>query len=255
MKTASSANWKRIAALICVAGLGVATALLAEDPVRRNPNPEEGAAQFNENLDAHFAACLILSNQNEVTIARLAEQRTKNPEVKKFAEKLQKDHQQFIGDLDRFAGAYGFPGRMPPENEDDANKRHAMSVAQQRLGHAGQTPVMEPGQRLTVALFAMSPHEMHLQIKREIADECLLSAEDELRTKEGREFDACFVGMQMGAHMYLLDVLKVFERHASPALQKVLRKDRETTQTHLDQSRELMKNIGQHETRTTAKSQ
>jgi hypothetical protein len=40
--------------------------------------------------------------------------------------------------------------------------------------------------------------------------------------------------MQLAAHMKVIDVLKVFERHASPELARVFENGRETAQKHLD---------------------
>jgi predicted outer membrane protein len=241
MRTPVARQWNRITVLTCIAGLVAAGMLLAEDPaVRRAAPTPQTAARRGENLDQLFAGCVILTNQNEINVAQLAEQRTKSPEVKKFAETLQHDHQQFLGDLEQFAGNWNFKGRQSA-NVSDANERRAAPQQRQAANQPG-----------TVATAAGSCHDKLLQIRREVADECLASARRELSGKEGREFDACFIGMQLGMHMYVVDELKVLERHASPELQQTLRKGRETAQQHLDRAKEIMKDIDAGETRTTA---
>ncbi len=81
------------------------------------------------------------------------------------------------------------------------------------------------------------------QIKEELADTCLASAQQELQEKKGADFDNCYVGMQIGAHMKMIDTLKVFERHATPELQQVLRKGLQTSQKHFDEAKRLMKGL------------
>ena len=81
-------------------------------------------------------------------------------------------------------------------------------------------------------------------------------AQRELHDKKGSEFDTCYMGMQLGAHMQMLDQMKVFEKHATPELQQVLRKDRETLQNHFDQAKRIMKGLdGVHTARRDSDSQ
>jgi predicted outer membrane protein len=89
-----------------------------------------------------------------------------------------------------------------------------------------------------------------MQIKHEIADQCLASTRRELESKSGSEFDECYVGMQVGAHMKMADALTVLERHASPELQPVLRKGLETVRTHLDHAKKVKKSLDEGGERT-----
>src|SRR5688500_14080810 len=52
-------------------------------------------------LDKFFVSCLRSDNQGEVTIAKLAETKASNPEVKAFAQQMVKDHTDFLAKLDR----------------------------------------------------------------------------------------------------------------------------------------------------------
>lgn len=233
---------------------------------RRNParaQPQRDAAQ-TENLDAHFAACLILSNQNEIASARLAEQRTKSPEVKKFAQAMEKDHEKFIAALEEVAGnpfhdrrttsASSSETRRDARTEDSANDRSAADDADRtgrQAAPAARTGVRKNGTGKGPAAASTPATDIHLQIKQEIADECLASTQRELSSKEGREFDACYIGIQLAAHMLMIDELKVLERHASAALKPVLRQGLETAQEHLSQAKQIMKDIENRETAST----
>lgn len=232
---------------LALGAMGVlTTGLFAQEPRPAAPpgtQPAAGRSQ-HKNLDSHFAACLVLQNQNEIAVAKLAEQRSKSPEVKKFAQMLQKDHQQFLGDVEKFGGTQ-FRDRRPAASTASGEEPKAQPSPARAATNPAQSA--RPGQA------AAADDDQHLQIKREIADECIASAQRELSSKEGREFDACFVGMQIGMHQMLVDELKVLERHASAELQPTLKKGRESAQSHLERAKEIMKDIDRGDTRTTAK--
>jgi len=73
---------------------------------RRAPG-SGGRTSYNETmqqqLDSDIAECLILENQNEVALAKLAASKTQNDDVKKFADMLEKDHSAMISKLQKFA--------------------------------------------------------------------------------------------------------------------------------------------------------
>ncbi len=53
------------------------------------PEPEPAAAALN---DAHIAAIVVAANQVDIDNGKLALEKSKNPEVKKFAERMVTDH-------------------------------------------------------------------------------------------------------------------------------------------------------------------
>jgi len=77
-------------------------------------------------------------------------------------------------------------------------------------------------------------------IHREIAEECLKSSKKELGQKEGHEFDQCYMGMQIAAHMHMLDELKVFKNHTSGELQQDIEESIDTTESHLKHAKKIM---------------
>ncbi|MGQ0636594.1 MAG: DUF4142 domain-containing protein [Planctomycetaceae bacterium] len=233
-----------------------AAILVAEDRPGEQPRKAvAGAPTQAGGLDSHFAACLVLANQNEISIAKFAEQRAKDNDVKQFAQKLQKDHQQFLKELERFAGS-DFRDRTDADISQPADRARAQAPATTAAPvETQQRPATAAGQRPQPPVRSGGPEgdlaQTFLQIKREIADECRASAHRELSSKQGKEFDACFVGMQIGAHWAMVDELKVLERHASPELQALLRKGRESAQMHLDHAKKLMKDVDARETAAT----
>ncbi len=92
--------------------LAVGTAIgLAATLVGQEPRPERYQANkpvINEpwqsgNVDGRLAQCILGDNQGEITLGKLAEERAKDKDVKQFAEKMVRDHEQFGQQLDKFA--------------------------------------------------------------------------------------------------------------------------------------------------------
>ncbi len=79
-------------------------------------------------------------------------------------------------------------------------------------------------------------------IKKDMSEECFTMASKELEGKEGAKFDECFIGMQLAGHMHMLTQLKVYEKHSTGEFKRVLGDAIETTQDHLDQAKDLIKN-------------
>jgi len=205
-------------------------------------------------MDAEFAACLVLENQNEIAAAKLAEDRTESGQVKKFARMLQTDHEKFIGELERFGGQQyrnRVKDQIDSRSEDQRSETEAQANQQKEAyGKTGTQRSNAPG--TATAAGAAAPHSTHLQIRQEVADECLTSTRRELSDKKGSAFDACYVGMQIAGHLRMVDELKVLERHASRELQPVLKQGRTKAEEHLQKAKELMKELEKEQEAHTA---
>lgn len=193
--------------LVAVCGIAV-----AQDANKAKPS--------HEKIDDHIAACLTLANQNEIALAKTAEEKSSNQEVKSFAQQLEQDHTKFMSQVTKFGGNE-FRSR-------DTSARREETSAKPRPNDQAK---------------GESQDQVQMQIKRELADECLASTQRELSQKSGREFDECYVGIQIAAHMQMVSELKVLQRHASPELAAVLKEGQTTAQKHLDHAKQLMKNL------------
>jgi predicted outer membrane protein len=208
-------------------------------------------------VDGYLAHGVALENDNEIMLAKFAQTRAEGKDVIKFAETMEKDHEQFARDLEKFAGNMGTRRHRQEkrEGEEGATRSGATGeAAAPRVKRREAVPPQGqaiPGQPAPGGQPAAPPTQAHpqsgplgnvfVQIKEELADECLSSAQRELQEKKGAKFDHCYLGMQLAAHMKMIDTLKVFEQHATPELQRVFQKGRETAQKHFDHAKELMK--------------
>jgi len=157
--------------------------------------------------DQEIAACIYGEAANEIEIAKLAESKAQNEEVRNFAQQMVKDHT---------------PGR-------DEMKQQAGPLAadnsQQRREQAGR---------------ASSGGQLDwVSIKKEIGQQCLASTKQELSSKQGPDFDKCFMGQQIGAHMKVVDELKVLRNYASQELAQKLDKELQMAQHHLQMAKQI----------------
>ena len=78
-----------------------------------------------------------------------------------------------------------------------------------------------------------------VELKQRLGQKCLESARAEMEKKSGADFDRCYLGQQLGAHMMVLDTLEVFKEYASPDLRRVIDEGITTTQHHLKMVKDL----------------
>ena len=78
-------------------------------------------------------------------------------------------------------------------------------------------------------------------IHEQIGKKCLELFEADLKQKDGTQFDKCYIGQQIGAHMHVLAELEVIRSHVSPELAAVLDKGIETTKSHLEHAQKIAK--------------
>jgi putative membrane protein len=221
--------------------------------VQQNQPASNGAT---ENHDAFLADWLIIDNNNEIAMAELAAQKAGSDQVKQFAQKMIADHQKLNEQLMRFAGNKAPREESAQRSNPATNEQNRQQAQNNAAPRANQS---EP-QRRTVARVTdqgeipgqnsgqARSHGGVLGLKREIADQCLASARKELDGKSGKEFDECYMGMQIGAHMYVVDAMAVFQRHASPELRQVIAAGEQTAEGHL----QMAKNFMQHERQDAA---
>jgi predicted outer membrane protein len=207
----------------------MATNLMAQDRTQQYEadKPVIGRVQQAgaNSADSQLASCLIVDNQGEIALGKLAQQKSKDNDVKQFAEKMVQDHTQFMKQLEQFAGA----------QDGNANMN-----ATGPLQGAGSTDRAVPGAMMQ----PMGGQALNfVALKQEIGKKCLEMTEREMQQKEGSQFDKCYIGQQIGAHMQVLATLEVVRNQASPELASVLDKGIETTKTHLEHAQKLAKSL------------
>jgi predicted outer membrane protein len=181
--------------------------------------------------DHIFAGCLIVDNQGEVALGKLAEQKAKDNDVKQFAQRMVQDHTQFMQELEKFAGQQGATNESRVGENRTGPETGATTATTDRVPTGSTTQAMG------------NEHINIVQLKQEIGQKCLEMARQDLDQKQGTEFDKCYIGSQIPMHMEVLATLEVFRNQASPELASVLDKGIQTTKSHLDEAKKIAKSL------------
>jgi len=248
MRTSISRKVSIAGAILSLALISVVVAQQAQPPAARQPafpptaqprQPAEGQAQWNPQNDHIIVQWLMVDNQGEIELAKLAGEKSQSSDVKKFATMMTQDHGDFLSALQQLNQRAGGPAGQRP-----AQGNFAAPGAAPPAGNApGAAAPINPAPTSSVGARPAGGLDM-VTFKHELGKQCLASAKDELGHKEGKEFDQCYMGMQTAAHMHMLDTLKVFQRHASPQLADLLKGAIETTEDHLDHAKKMIKDFG-----------
>jgi putative membrane protein len=81
--------------------------------------------------DKKFLAMAAQSDQNEIALSNLAEQKATNPAVKAFAEKMVTEHTKMTSDMKPFADSWGLtpPSGPDADHQNELNKLNGLSGA------------------------------------------------------------------------------------------------------------------------------
>lgn len=174
--------------------------------------------------DRQFAHCLMIDNQGEIAVAEFALENATSPEVKEFAQMMVSEHNEFLDRLREFAG----------EEAAASNESRRDEVAE------GAASATESDGGIDLLAF-----------KKELGEQCIATLKRELGAKQGPEFDRCYMGQQVGAHLHMWDSLTVLEKHASGEFKDLLAEGKETTEKHLKHAKQILK---QEETKVASRS-
>ncbi|MDZ4780298.1 MAG: DUF4142 domain-containing protein [Planctomycetia bacterium] len=217
----------------------------------------EGRREANTK-DAMFATCLAIDNSAEIQVAEFAAQRLQNDQAKQFAQQMVRDHQAMLEKLGQFGAKEVNLSATNAKSDQPADVNVRAGAGQADVNVQVDEPNGE--QRRTERREARTERRESneadfVAIKREIAQECIRSAQEELAAKPANEVDRCYMAAQVFSHQHMLVGLKVLERHASPEMKETLAQAAQTTEQHLNHAKEILKSLdSQHHGDTPATS-
>lgn len=188
----------------------------------------QGAEARGGDLSQQIASCLVLGNQEEVALAQIAQKQAEHPEVKKFAAHMIEQHQQAVTKLEQ---------AVP-------------QVAGLMLGAAGG---QAPQQGRSAATAGNQSPE--LELAKSIKQQCLELTQKEMEGKQGAEFDKCYIGQQIGAHVGMLAQLRGSKTFANPELQAVIAEGEQMAAKHLEEAKKIMAQLDNAKAQSPRKSQ
>jgi predicted outer membrane protein len=215
--------------------------------------PSQGPGQAHPMVtEQSIAACLAIANQEEITIAKWASEKTKNKDVKEFAKHLIDDHEAFLKKLQRFTPeaqnttletASAESGAAQPGRVQQAGAQQPQQgQAQQAQAQPQQRPVQQTAGQQPQQGPQGAPIDL-VRLDREIAQQCLSAAKKKMGEKDSDKFDACFVGHQLAKHEAMKTKLEVLQRHVSGEFAQVLADGSKAVDKHLKDAEKLMDDL------------
>jgi len=199
--------------------------------------------------DQQIAACLYGANRNEIELSRLAQDKASSEAVREFAAMMVKDHSPVLEKLQAAAGplvSAQAPSRREPRAKDESEAPAAAPSATRAPAGAGPADIGLPGAPPTNRLDWVAIH-------KQIADQCLASTKADFQRKEGAEFDQCYMGHQIMAHMKVLDEIKVLRNQASAELRKDLDESSQMASHHLEEAKKIADGLKSQDTKRVSR--
>ena len=195
---------------------------------------------------------LIKSNEAEIELAKLAQQKSDNQEVKQFAQMLIQDHQALNQTLKQHAG----------NSQSGQSQTHQSTTGQSQTGQSqtgnnastGNQPATHSqttSDRMTQWGTQTVPKEL-CQIGEQAYDNALKMTKEMLNNYEGQDFNMAFLGQQTVAHTILLAELQAIESNGPQTLQPIVQQASSKVQMHLEKTKQLAKKF--EDDRTNAQS-
>ena len=223
-------------------------------------------------VDHAITAHLLLGNLEELQLNQFALDRAQNDQVKEFAQMMLRDHQQAVQQIRQLApelagvgenlgaggaatgastsGAAGhtMPGgaaggtntttTVAGHTTGDVTPGGSNAGGSPTSGFAGGAMPGEPTAGPDGALMGQL-----LAWHQAVAQQCVALQQRELSQKQGAEFDRCFMGGQIAAHLGMLAKLQASEQFASPQLRQLCTQMSQTVQQHLDHAKQIAKSL------------
>ena len=222
-----------------------------QSPATKNASTRTGQST-QQDADPILISWLLIDNKNEVALARIAVKRAQNADVKQFAQKMIDDHSKMVDGLKK---ARGGEAQTDKDAGDDVSREGRPDTSKADRG------TQEPSERAADANARRQDSDVggtrvagsfdHLQLMRDLGQKCQQSATEMLQKKQGAEFDRCYMGMQIAAHVKAEDMLEVFRSYASPTLRSSLEKNLTTVKQHKEEAMKIVKQL-ENEWKTAA---
>lgn len=227
----------------------------------RNADEEKLDRRSDKAVSEYYAGKLMLMDQSTIQLAKLAEERSTNAQIKEFAKMLIEEHTKCseklresapdvveITEVDslvvtRAAGYRGSPDSNDKTNTVDKPDQPATNPEQK--ADVSEKPVGDPNER-DVKKRARTAHEMStlhqvLAIDREATRNYMQSSSDMLEKYQGQDFDMGFLGFTIGSHTWALAELKALDSVGDEKFQKLIADATMKVEQHLSKAQELSK--------------
>jgi predicted outer membrane protein len=185
-----------------------------DDPVRGDTTtPVVQDVEQSQVVQEQLAYGLALCHEQEIELARLALEKSQQPGVRDFAQKMERDHTRMLGELKRF---------LP---KDQADERARTGAAAEARGFEQRHP------------------NTMMHIHKQAAANKLHLTRQMLEKYEGHEFNMGYVGQQMMAHVEMLAALDAMKAFGSEEFRKAVGDGITASEEHFKMAQMLSRDL------------
>lgn len=187
-----------------------------------------------------IAKKLIMANKAEIELAQMAKQKSKNPQLSQFADKMITDHRQLNEKLQQFQASSDKSDKSAKPEKSES--KFSVARPNTRISPAGQ----QTGNRQT----SNQQSQMSDKIPQELCNimdkagaNALTMTKEMLQNYDGEEFEMAFVGHQVVAHMMMLAELKAIESEELDQISQIAGQAATKTEQHLEELKAIAKDL------------
>lgn len=215
---------------------------------QRQPGQERQVRGQTGQLDEKLAAWLACGNRAEVELGQLATEKATHPQVRQFAQRMVQEHSQLLQQLKQINPEIEMPDASQQGGQRFGQQTQQPGQPGQQPGQSGQRQPGQLGQQAQQRI-GQTQHgtgdatDQLMEIGKKAAERKVELTKTYLQDKQGEEFDKCYIGSQIAAHIAMLAELEAMEDAGSPQLQQIVSKASQSTQQHLQEVQQIAQTL------------
>ncbi len=176
-----------------------------------------------------LAQKLNKANKGEIELAKLAQQKSDEPEIKQLTETIISDHSQLNKQLEQFCQSNSTDRSAKSSTENSTEKRSSTTEAKSDRTAASSVNRSDS---------PMVPREL-CQLMEKACDNSLQMTKQMLEQYDGQDFTMAYLGQQIVAHTMMLAELKAIESDGPESLHSIAQAAIKKTENHLEKAKQL----------------
>lgn len=217
---------------------------------RRTLRGETAQSEAAGNVVPSLAMLLALGNRAEIELSQLAVEKTQNPQVREFAQKMIQDHTQYLTKLKKFNPQIPDPAqlRSAQATQREGGQPGAAQTPQRVTQAGGATPRDGEVEQTGFDRAAGGQHQHAMvAIFKDACETKLQMTKESLAKLEGQDFDMGYLSNQVHAHVDMLAHLQAIKGKGDSNFNQLIEQGITTTTEHLTHAKDLAKKLESHE--------
>ncbi len=178
------------------------------------------------------------SNEAEIELAKLAQQRSDNDEVKQLAKMMVEDHQALNEQLKKFDTLSDSSNSTSTTGAAIESRNSATDRQNQNRGGVVSTAQRDAAEGRS----AMVPKEL-CEISKKACENALAMTKEMLNEYKGQDFNMAYLGQQCVAHTMMLAELKAIQSVGPEEFKPFTQSAISKTESHVEKLKELAKKL------------